>query len=298
MQAIANTYPHQSIQTVLHPDEWKCKQEKHVFSLSTILEPYLEKRSKQVKDPVLDFLFEYYHFRPSHLQKWSPGYGTGLIAGEQPLPDLNELNAEADIAYLDPANLPDNRKKSLQWILELLEKSAKKDPSFGCFGMHEWAMVYKAGSVRHNQIPLRMDKEEIAEFLESRPLVCTHFDAFRFFTGSAKPMNKYMLSRESFADTEQPGCIHTNMDLYKWGFKMFPWISSDVIRNAFLLAVEARTIDMQASPYDLRSEGMEPIRIETEKGRREYLEKQREIFEKGKPVRDQLISEYRILAAI
>jgi len=79
---------------------------------------------------------------------------------------------------------------------------------------------------------------------------------------------------------------------------VYPWISSEIILESFLLAVDARTIDMQASPYDLRSKGLEPIRIETEGGRREYLKKQRDIFAKGKSVRDQLICEYRKLAKI
>jgi len=219
MQITTSPNPHRSIQNILHPDEWKKKQQAHLLSLSPIIEPYLKKRSKQEKDPVLDFLFEYYHFRPSRLQKWSPGYGTGLLTGNQPLPQLRELIVKSGIAYLDPDLFPDNRKQSLHWILKLLEQSADKEPAFGCFGMHEWAMVYKTGNIRHNLVPLRMDNNELAEFVESRPLVCTHFDAFRFFTSSAKPMNKYTLSRKTFADTEQPGCIHTNMDLYKWGFK-------------------------------------------------------------------------------
>jgi len=154
-------------------------------------------------------------------------------------------------------------------------------------------MVYRAGEVRHNQLPLRMKKEELAEFVESRPLVCTHFDAFRFFTHQARPLNKFELNRETFIENEQPGCIHTNMDLYKWGFKMYPWISSEIIRKAFLLAIEARKIDMQASPYDLRDKGLDPIRIETEKGREIYLNEQRSIYDKSIPVRQQLIEEYR-----
>jgi hypothetical protein len=156
-------------------------------------------------------------------------------------------------------------------------------------------MVYKADRVRHDYLSLRMGKKELAKFVESRPLVCTHFDAFRFFTNEAKPQNKYELSRDKFADMEQPGCLHTNMDLYKWAFKMYPWISSNTIRRAFELAIETRYIDMQASPYDLREQGLEPIKIETDKGRREYMKKQQQIFEKSQPIRKQLIQEYEYL---
>lgn len=162
--------------------------------------------------------------------------------------------------------------------------------------MHEWAMVYKADRIRHDQLPLRMPEDELTEFVESRPLICTHFDAYRFFTEEARPLNKHQLNRDKFQEMEQPGCLHTNMDLYKWAFKMYPWIGSDLIRTAFELALEARFVDMKASPYDLRERGLEPIKIETEEGRMEYMRLQKKIFEKSQPIRKKLIREYRRLA--
>ncbi len=278
--------------------DWQYRQEKHQQAIAKIIDPYLKKREHQHKDPVMDFLFEYYSFRPSHLKKWSPGPGVLLEkANRQTAPDITELTITSQGAWLDPAHIPEKRKSSVRWILSLLENSLHKEPSFGCFGMHEWAMVYKAENVRHDQIPLRMSKEELAAFVESRPLVCTHFDAFRFFTEPARPLNKFNLSREAFNKTEQAGCLHTNMDLYKWSFKLFPWISSDTIREAFVLAVDTRIIDMKASPYDLRSRGLEPIKIETEAGRLEYVKKQKEIYHRSIPIRKQLISEYQRLTA-
>lgn len=172
-------------------------------------------------------------------------------------------------------------------------KSAERKPMFGCFGMHEWAMVYRAENVRHQQIPLRLSDDEIAEFVESRPLVCTHFDAFRFFTDKAQPMNKNQLSRETFQDTEQPGCVHTNMDLYKWAFKLHPWVSSELIREAFFNALETRKVDMQASPYDATEFGLDPIKIETETGRKKYVERQMEIYQNSQPIRYRLINAYQ-----
>jgi hypothetical protein len=153
--------------------------------------------------------------------------------------------------------------------------------------------VYRAEEVRHQQIPLRLSDEEIAEFVESRPLVCTHFDAFRFFTKKARPMNKHELNRENFQDSEQPGCVHTNMDLYKWAFKLYPWISSDIIREAFFNALETRKVDMQASPYDATEFGLKPIKIETEAGRKDYVERQMEIYQNSQPIRHRLIEAYK-----
>ncbi len=286
------------VHRVFSTAEWKHRQKVHQESISTILDPYLEKRSRHVKNPVLDFLFEYYQFRPSHLRRWSPGIGTAIETEGGDLPEISELTLRSNIAYLDPADFPENRKSSAEWIHQFLLKTTDRKPSFGCFGLHEWAMVYRTGNIRHGQLPLRMDQEELAQFVESRPLVCTHFDAYRFFTKQAQPLNKYELSRNNFADNEQPGCIHNNMDLYKWAFKLYPWISSEVIREAFFLAVDARYIDMQASPYDLSGKGLKPIKIETESGRTEYIEKQTMIYRKGIPVRNRLIEEYRNLLAL
>lgn len=286
------------IHSELTNNDWKQQLQSHKEAVSNRIDRYLELRQEQRKNPVMDFLFEYYAFRPSHLKRWSPGFGV-LLRGDNgdDYPELSELSVQEEGAYLNPDFFPDKRKRSIRWMLDLLEKSRQKKPSFGCFGMHEWAMVYKKDKekIRHRYLPLRMGKEELASFVESRPLVCTHFDAFRFFSKPAKPLNKFELSRETFIDTEQAGCIHTNMDLYKWAFKGFPWISSTSVLDAFDLAVEARTVDMKASPYDLESYGLEPIRIESESGRMEYLEAQKAIFEKSKPIRNRLIEEYRAL---
>lgn len=280
--------------SVLEESEWTAKMNQHEEALSEVLDPYLEKRSRQEKDPVLDFLFEYYAFRPSHLMRWSPGINT-VIQFNDPsvLPEISEFTLEDGVAFLNPDFYPQKRIRSAKWTLNLLEKSTERKPMFGCFGMHEWAMVYRAENVRHQQIPLRLSDEEIAEFVESRPLVCTHFDAFRFFTKKAQPMNKHELSRDTFQDTEQPGCVHSNMDLYKWAFKLYPWISSEIIREAFFNALKTRKVDMQASPYDATEFGLKPIKIETEAGRKEYVERQMEIYQNSQPIRHQLIEAYK-----
>ena len=284
-------YIHSSIPA----DQWQQLQADHKQKIGRIVDDYLEARSQQQKDPVMDFLFEYYAFRPSHLKRWSPGLGTVLQDSKNrdwPLDEMCTIDGDSflDIGYFDK-----DRISAIKWILEVLEQSANRKPSFGCFGMHEWAMVYKAQNVRHSHLSLRMEMDKLAEFVESRPLVCTHFDAFRFFTDEAKPQNKFELNRDNFQEMEQPGCLHTNMDLYKWAFKMYPWISSATIRQAFELAIETRVMDMKASPYDLRHRGLEPIKIETDEGRRQYVEQQREIFKKSQPIRQQLIKEYQHL---
>jgi len=286
------TDEHISLHTILVEEDWKAQKLLHEQHVDELIGDYLKARSAHKKQPVMDFLFEYYAFRPSALRRWSPGIGIGLeFSNIEELPELSEFKIEDGVAFLNSSLFPEKRLKSTQWILHMLKNTQSKRPAFGCFGMHEWAMVYKAEKPRHDQVPLRMEPEKLATFVESRPLVCTHFDAYRFFTQEAVPINKFKLSRDTFADTEQPGCIHSNMDLYKWAHKLYPWIGSDLILKAFELALEARTIDMKASPYDLADHGLEPIKIETEAGRIEYVKAQETIFEKGIPVRQKLIGE-------
>jgi len=286
------------ISETIPEEKWKAQKAAHEQRVGELLSDYLEARSRQEKNPVMDFLFEYYAFRPSNFRKWSPGIGVKLAFTDfEELPEVSEITVENSVAFVDPSLFPEKRISSLKWMLNMLENTQNSRPSFGCFGMHEWAMVYKSTNPRHNQVPMRMEPDELAEFVESRPLLCTHFDAFRFFTEPAKPMNRFELSRETFHENEQPGCIHSNMDLYKWAFKMYPWIPSSLILQAFELAVEARHIDMQASPYDLRDQGLEPIKIETDSGRKEYKQKQEMIFEKGLPIREQIIEKMRELLA-
>ena len=78
------------------------------------------------------------------------------------------------------------------------------------------------------------------------------------------------------------------MDLYKWSYKYQPWIDAGLMADAFALAVEAREIDMRASPYDLRSLGYVPICIETVEGRAEYREAQERIQQSAEPLRERI----------
>ena len=68
-------------------------------------------------------------------------------------------------------------------------------------------------------------------------------------------------TRETQEAMEQPGCLHANMDLYNWAYKLIPAVSSDLLLDCFDLAWRIRQLDMRASPYDLRPWGYEPVRI-------------------------------------
>ena len=173
----------------------------------------------------------------------------------------------------------------------LLRATQDRPPNFACHGLHEWAMVYRGAMVRHREsVPLRLPQAEIDGLVEARPLCCTHFDAFRFFAPEAQPMNRVRPDLWSREEHEQPGCIHANMDLYKWCAKAMPWVGSDLLWECFQLAVHAREVDMRASPYDLSRYGYEPITVETEAGRDEYESAQRQVCDGAGPVRESLLA--------
>jgi hypothetical protein len=158
--------------------------------------------------------------------------------------------------------------------------------------MHEWAMVYRssAAEIRHESWPLRLSPAGLDAVVESAPLRCTHFDAFRFFTDPARPLNVLTPTRSAMPDLEQGGCLHTNMDLYKHAYRLTPLVPSELIADCFALAREIRTLDMRASPYDLRGLGYEPVVVETDQGKAEYVAAQRAFAQRAAELRAQLIA--------
>jgi hypothetical protein len=256
--------------------------------------PWVERRrfrrSRGLKHPVEDFLWEYYSLRGGRLLQWSPGAGVWLErATEQDFPEHDGYREMDGGRYLDEDVWLTKRQSGVRWILNLLQKTRDRKPAYSCLGLHEWAMVYEWKDVRHDHVPLRLRHAETRKVVESFPLQCTHYDAFRFFSTEARLFNPVQLQSEDRAAYEQPGCLHANMDLFKWCMKLQPLVPSSLTAKTFNLACEARDVDMRASPYDLREMGYAPICIETAEGRKEYMQAQRDIAEKTKPLRQELI---------
>ena len=277
----------------LSPAQWRARRDAHQARLLPFVEAHRARRSRGEKHAVWDFLWEYYNHKPAWILKWSPGIGVELEAGAADFTGKEWTATPDGASALDATKFPRHRLEGAREILSLLEQTAARDPFHGCFGLHEWAMVYR-GETRH-PIPLRLSDEVIAELVETQGVRCSHYDAFRFFTPNARPLNVLQPAPDNRAQLEQPGCIHANMDLYKWAYKFAPWIESDLIADAFELTRAARWLDMRAAPYDLGALGVEPIRIETPDGRREYAAQQRAVAARAEPIRARLIAAYREL---
>jgi len=271
---------------------WREKQRAHETRGRAWTDPHQQRAGRGEKHPVFDFLFDYYAFRPSWLRRWHPGIGVTL-AGESAKEFLrwHGYRENANGVAVDPRTLSTARGETVNWLKELLVTMRDRPPFFACAGLHEWAMVYRESpdTVRHSTWSLRFPPDELARIVESQPVRCSHYDAFRFFTPAARPLNRLRPERVSVPHYEQRGCLHANMDLYKWSFKLAPYTPSELVADCFALAREIREVDMRASPYDLRALGFEPIAIETEEGRAEYERCQRHFATRGEPLRQRLI---------
>lgn len=255
------------------------------------VEPYLARRERGIVHPVDDFLFTYYSYRPASLRRWHPGIGVELRGSStRGFVDIKGYVVSGDRARLDSRPIADRLRAAPQ-IGRLLTATAGRVPQLGCFGLHEWAMVYRQSpsAVRHATYPLRLGPRGTDEVVESHRITCTHYDAFRFFTDPARSLNVVQPSRDTQESLEQPGCLHATMDLYKWAYKLAPATASQLVADCFELAYEVRQVDMRASPYDLTALGVAPLRIETAAGKAEYLDAQRRFAQRGAALRSALI---------
>ena len=282
--------------TVLERHDWTDRERRHLERVEKFVGPHEQRARAGQAHPVWDFLFTYYSLRPRQLKRWHPGFGIGLrdaphFRGRSGYDLLSD-----DIIAVTDEHLA-GRLETVAYVARLLEATAARPARLNCFGLHEWAMVYRSPVVRHSQIPLRLGTTGTDAVVESMPLRCSHFDAYRFFTDAAVGRNSEQLSRERQSANEQPGCVHANMDLYKWTYKLGPFVESEVLMDCLDLAADARMLDMQASPYDLAEYGVTPITIEDAGGRAEYVRLQQDIAHRAVPLRATVLSRCRTLLA-
>ena len=307
-------------------EDWMTCARQHTKSLDAVLYPpldaadlalprtvQLKKRTHMISQhPIYNFLHSYYRYSASSLYKYSPGLGVELAGAQRKMHGdvLNEkfmmftpVGGEYDISTV--AYAPKGRHGWIQLLrnYEILKEVSDRPPFFGCFGLHEWAMLYAQEGIsmeRHQKaLPLRVSQDTINAVVKAPgQLKCTHFDGWRFFHPAAQLLNSiHPQSRNSQMKYEQPGCVHANMDLFKYATDLYPFISSELLVAALEVAIQARKIDMRASPYDVSaymSATELPICVETAEGRALYVQEQQKIADAAVPVRARLIGAHRV----
>src|SRR5436305_2169309 len=281
----------EDVTVLLAEPEWRARRTAHESRVDGWLAGALAKRREHGRHGIEEFLLTYYSFRPAQLRRWHPGHNVALErASRDEFGPLYTLDPGGRVV-LDAAAILRKRGESIEWIHRLLVATANRPANFGCFGMHEWAMVYRQteAETRHNILPLRLGPAGTSAVVDELTVRCSHFDAFRFFTPPARPLNVLQPTRDTQTELEQPGCLHANMDVYRWAYKLSPLTPSELIADCFDLAREIRTLDMRASPYDLTGLGLAPIRVETPEGRAEYVRQQRAFADRTAVLRGRLI---------
>lgn len=283
---------------ILTETEWRERATAHAARVDAATSAHLARRQDHRKHPVEDFLFTYYSFKPAQLRRWHPGAGVALEAAHRaPHRDWRFYRTIGEVVGVDIEAFVVDRGETLRFVRELVSRTAARQGRFGCFGMHEWAMVYRLdqSDVRHSDWPLRLGQDGTDAVVESHHIACSHYDAYRFFTPAAAPRNSLSPTRADQTAYEQPGCLHAGMDLYKWAHKLLPAMPSDLVMDCFELARDIRGLDMRAAPYDLRELGYEPVRIETSEGKAQYAAEQRAFAARGQALRERLVAAIDLL---
>ncbi len=279
---------------VLEAQEWQVLAQEHRQRAGRLSLAYRDRRSRGTTHAVDDFLWTYYPLRPGRLARWSAGAGVGLLGfelgvDEVPAGHLVVPTDRGPAVTVDVEAFARRHHGVLEWTAAVLGGVASRPARHDCFGLHEWAMVYRAEEHRH-AMPLRLGGAATDAVVEASSLRCSHLDAFRFFTDEAVPRNALHPTRERQPELDHAGCVHVTMDLLKWALKLGPLAPGDLLLACFELARDARTLDMRASPYDVSGYGLDVVAVETVAGRATYAGEQRRLAVLAAPLRQRLLA--------
>jgi len=285
---------------LLPAERWRRLESAHAERVDELTRDHRDRVRRNIAHPVEDFLFTYYPFRPSQLRRWHPGAGVALVGAPERAGWRfhRTVDATRAVVGVDLPAFMAARCDQVRFVRRLLTATVAAPGQFGCFGLHEWAMVYGQGGdrVRHAGRRLRLGASGTDAVVRDHRLRCSHYDAFRFFTDAAKPRNQLQPDLDGRVRNEQPGCLHASMDVYKWAYRLLPVVSSDLVVDAFELARSIREVDMRASPYDLSDLGYPPIPIESVAGKAQYVALQREFAGRAQALRRRLLDVLQTLA--
>ena len=280
-----------TLRTLPRP-QWEALAAAHEARVDVATAAHRERRADGRTHPVEDFLFRYYSNSPARLRRWHPGAGVALEdAGGLPRATWAHYRVAGDAVVLDVEGFLAGTVAPVGFVRSCCRPRSPGPRSWAASGCTSGPWCTGPGPTTCGTRAGRCawGAKGTDAVVERHGIRCSHFDAYRFFTESARPRNALRPTRDSQVALEQPGCLHAGMDVYKWAFKLTPLVPSDLVADAFDLAREIRVLDMEASPYDLRDLGYQPVPIETPEGKAAYLERQRTFAERSNALRRRLL---------
>ena len=241
--------------------EWRSLESAHAARVDALTAGHLTRRADARRHPVADFLFTYYSHRPAQLRRWHPGPGVALAGAVERsdwrcLPIRRRRSPSSTSSSCWP-----HAASSVRFIRDLLAAHrgrVRRSWAASACTSGRWSTGRSRSRSGTRTGRCGSAARAPTAVVEQHRIRCSHFDAYRFFTPPARPLNVLTPTREAQPALEQPGCLHANMDLYKWAYKLSPGVPSDLTLDCFELAREVRELDMRAAPYDLRELGVRP----------------------------------------
>src|SRR6185369_2757280 len=123
--------------------DWLARKRVHEWRIRAWTDPHQARTAHGEKHPVYDFLFTYYSVRPAWFRRWHPGPEVVLCGAEsEEFLRWTEYRRIEGGVCLDRSGLRKHRRDSVRFIRTLLAEMQQRPAFYGCFGLHEWAMVY------------------------------------------------------------------------------------------------------------------------------------------------------------
>ena len=99
-------------------------------------------------------MYEYYPTRLSLLRRWHPGAGLSLADAPEHAA-WRWYRTQGGVTRLDAEAFWSANGATVDFVTGLVAATLTRRAVVGCFGLHEWAMVYRDTETRH-ELPLRL----------------------------------------------------------------------------------------------------------------------------------------------
>ena len=143
---------------VLDADVWRAREQAHAERADALTAGHRDRAARGERHPIEDFLFTYYSYSPACC-----GAGTRAPASNWRMPRTRPAPSGAGMQPARRPRLAHRRPRRHRAREGAVARRRRADPAatrgapgaFGCFGLHEWAMVYRQAEHRH-PVPLRL----------------------------------------------------------------------------------------------------------------------------------------------
>ena len=261
--------------TVLDADRaWNAPRTRHTPQRVGRVPAAAPERSRVEAHPVWDFLFTYYSLRPRQLRVWHPGFGVALAG-------------EAARRYLDRSGYgrgPDGvavtreyllaRADTVLFIAGLLRATASRPARLNCFGLHEWAMVYRATDRAARPGPAAARRHRHRRRGGVNAVAVQPLRRVPVLHRTGRGPQRRAADPGTQVATEQPGCLHAAMDCTSGPSSWGRWWNPSWSWTAWSWPPTPVHSTCGPAPMTSASYGFEPIAVETPAGRAEYVRAQ------------------------